>query len=168
MRLCNNCGNLNPEETSKCLNCGASALDAETKEQYSKKYYKKYIASQDEPSPKYKPIGTAYIRNPKQKSVIVLILLTLFSGTGLIYTGNKRKGITMFVVYLVVTVLYTMTMVSQIISLLPFSIAGYLAVLVWGVKATIEEIKIINASKKEFKQKQYSIRRSDYPMYKKA
>jgi len=72
----------------------------------------------------------------------------------------------MFGVYLAVTAIYTMTMVTQIVQLLPFSIAGYLAVLAWGVNATIKEIKVINASKKDFRQKQYSTRRLEYPIYK--
>ncbi|MHA2256131.1 MAG: hypothetical protein ACXAAM_08670 [Candidatus Heimdallarchaeaceae archaeon] len=167
MKYCNTCGELTTDRDKYCIKCGASTAEAETKEQYSEKYNYKYIAPQNEPSPNQKMMDKpAYDRTISQKSVLLLILLMLCPGIGLIYAGKKRKGTIMFAIYVVVVATYTVFSIGQILPLILFFGACFLAMLVWGVNATIKEIKIINANKIRYKQMQYSMERSDYTVYK--
>jgi len=146
MKYCNTCGATIKDEARKCPNCKTrfdKKIDYDAKFN-SNKSYDDFTTQKVTPFKKKAypmPEEELVIPQVKQKG-IALVLGFVLPGTGLIYAGNWKKGLTILgSFFLLTTVDLVIKLGFQVWTLFFISVIGYPALIIWSMVSTNKHFK---------------------------
>ena len=154
-KYCNSCGNIVPNRARKCRNCGFKLVESD---QPSAKYLENYAETSEKSSLKYKLYEKMLNQGiPMKKNLFMIFPFFLIPGIGLMYAGNIKRGIKFLIAFLVVVFIDVFTkVVFQIYFLIYLVGPLYTILIIWGIVASIKEIKNYNTNIDSIMRKKHS------------
>lgn len=142
MKYCNSCGVTIKNRARKCPNCG---VKFNKKAEYDVVDYDDFSSHQINPSKQKAPSEKPQdFHVPFKKSKGVAMALSVIPpGLGLIYAGNRKKGLKILLVFIAVVIIDVLTKtVFQLYALgIPISIIGYTTTIIWSIVSTNNHFK---------------------------
>ncbi|MHA1199710.1 MAG: hypothetical protein ACTSQF_10320 [Candidatus Heimdallarchaeaceae archaeon] len=174
MKYCNSCGNLIPNRAKECPICGFRVNKKQDViyheegvppiEEYSKKnvFINKVETVTTRVEQHNKNIESRILNNPTKKNLLHIFPFFLIPGVGHFYAGSFKKGLYLFISFLIILTLDITLKIANIWAVIPITSIGYTTLMIWGIVGSIKQVRAFNEELANYYQNIPQKRKIDY------